>query len=379
MMITRLQKIVLRLLIALAVSGCASVKPTQSKPYSASIIDILSGKTILGHAVTDSELPDVNIFAITPQMEAFAKKAVRHSDNYFEKIKSLHVALLSAPKSGGYGISYSAYFTEEPKVTFEQRQANCLSFTLLYVALARSVGIDAFVNEVEIPPTWDLRNKKEMVFLRHVNVKVPMSRDTVHILKQDDVVIDLEMDRYRATYNQHEISDVEAAAQFYSNRAMEYMENGNLVESFLNLRKSINLNNRQTYVWSNLGALYSRQRLWREAELAYLHGLELNPNDLTVMNNLAFLYRQTGDKEREQKFSRLAQRYRESNPFFQYTLAMSAFDIGNYDESLQYVQKAIDREKTDVRFYQLASSIYEKQGRDSKVREMQNKIKKLTM
>src|SRR3954468_1473018 len=102
MTITRLQKIVLRLLIALAVSGCASVKPTQSKPYSASIIDILSGKTILGHAVTDSELPDVNIFAITPQMEAFAKKAVRHSDNYFEKIKSLHVALLSAPKSGGY-------------------------------------------------------------------------------------------------------------------------------------------------------------------------------------------------------------------------------------------------------------------------------------
>jgi Flp pilus assembly protein TadD len=367
------------MLIVLVISGCATVQPRDVKPYSSSIVDVLSGKAILGHEVMESELPHFDIFAITPQMEAFAKKAVRHSDGYFEKVKSLHVALLSSPQSGGYGIAYSAYITEVPITTFEQRKANCLSFTLLYVALARAVGIDAFVNEVEIPPTWDLRNKKEMVFLRHVNVKVPMNRETVSILKRDDVVIDLEMERYRANYPQHEISDLAAAAQFYSNRAMEFMENGNLVDSFLSLRKSIGLNDQQSYVWSNLGALYSRQHLWREAELAYLHGLELNPDDLTVMNNLSYLYRQMGNKELMQKYSRLAQRYRESNPFFQYTLALSAFDQGDYEQSLQFVQKAIDREKNDIRFYQLASSIYEKQGRDVKVKDMQKKIKKLSI
>jgi Tfp pilus assembly protein PilF len=233
------------------------------------------------------------------------------------------------------------------------------------------------VNEVEIPPTWDLRNKKEMVFLRHVNVKVPMSRENPNILHNDDVVIDLEMNRYRANYSQHEISDISAAAQFYSNRAMEYLEIHDTVDAFLSLRKSISLNDQQSYVWSNLGALYGRKNLWREAELAYLHGLELNPEDLTVMNNLSYLYHQTGDNEQAIKYFKLAQHYRESNPFYQYNLALGAFDQGDYPAALQFVTRAIEREKNDARFYELAASIYEKQGRSSKVADMLKKAKKL--
>ena len=185
------------------------------------------------------------------------------------------------------------------------------------------------------------------------------------------------MGRYKSNYNQHEISDVEAEAQFHSNRAMEYLEQQDLTASFLSLRKSIQLNDQQAYVWSNLGALYGRKKLWREAEVAYMHALELSPEDLTVRNNLAYLYGQTGDKEKAQKYYRLAQRYRDSNPFFQYSVALSAYEHGDYEAALQYVLRAIAREKDDVRFYQLAADIYEKLGRDNKVEQMKNKIKKL--
>ncbi len=359
-------------------TGCASVQPKVAQPYSVKIADLLSGKGILGHTVTDAELPQYDLFYVSPEMEAFAKKAIHHGETYFEKVKSLHVALLSSSEAtGGRGIAYSAYFTEPPVVTFAERRANCLSFTLLYVALARSVGINAQINEVEIPPTWDLRNRKEMVFLRHVNVKVPMSRENPNILHNDDVVIDLEMDRYRSNYTQRNISDELAAAQFYSNRAMEYLESGNLKDAFLSLRKSISLNDQQSYIWSNLGAVYSRKLMWHEAELAYLHGLELNAEDLTVMNNLSYLYRQTGNNELAAKYFKLAQHYRESNPFYQYNLSLSAFDQGDYPAALQFVMRAIDREKNDSRFYDLAASIYEKQGRDTKAEAMRKKVKKL--
>jgi len=370
-------RLVAAILIVLAASGCVSVKPKPVEAYSPHIADVLSGKEILGHAVTDAELPNYEVFKITPEMEAFARRVVRRGDTYFDKVKALHVALLSSQESGGQGIIYSAYTTEVPTVTFEQRRANCLSFTLLYVALARAVGINAEVNEVEIPPTWDLRNKKDMVFLRHVNVKVPMSRENINLLRNDDVVIDLEMNRYRANYNQHEINDVLAEAQFYSNRAMEYLEHDNFVDAFLSLRKSISLNDQQSYVWSNLGAIYGHKNLWREAELAYLHALELHSDDLTVMNNLAYLYSRIGNKELYQKYSKLAQRYRESNPFYQYSLALSAYDQNDYQAALQFVTRAIDREKNDARFYELAASIYEKLGREVKLAEMQKKIKKL--
>jgi tetratricopeptide (TPR) repeat protein len=370
-------RIILLTVCLLVLAGCTFAKPKGTEPYSVNVAYILSGKAILGHEVTDAELPHVDLFAVTPEMEAFARHAIRRSESYFDKVKGLHLALLSSTDPDGQGIAYSAYATEVPQVTFQQRRANCLSFTLLYVALARSVGIKAQVNEVQIPPTWDLRNKNEMVFLRHVNVKVPILVPSMAMLKRDEVIIDLEMNRYKSNYTQREISDVEAEAQFYSNRSMEYLENENFTDSFLSLRKSINLNNQQAYVWSNLGALYGRKNLWHEAEIAYLHALDLEPEDLTVRNNLAYLYNKTGDKEKAQKYYRLAQRYRESNPFFQYSVALSAYEHGDNDSALQYVLRAIAREKGDVRFYRLAADIYEKQGNNSKAEQMKNKIKKL--
>jgi len=371
------QRIVIVLLAAMLATGCAPIQRRTAPAYSSNLVDVLSGNAIVGHVVTDDELPNHDIFQVTPEMEAFARKAIRRGDNYFERVKALQVALLTPVESGGRGIIYNAYSTEVPAVTFEERRANCLSFTLLYVALARSVGIYAEVNEVQIPPTWDLRNKKDMVFLRHVNVKVPISHENISMLNNDDVVIDLEMSRYRSNYYQHAIDETSAAAQFYSNRAMEYLENNHFTDAFLSLRKSIKLNDRQSYVWSNLGVLYSHKELWHEAELAYLHGLEINAEDLTIMNNLSYLYRRTGNVELSSKYAKLAQRYRESNPFYQYNVALSAFEQNDYQTALQYVMRAIDREKSDARFFELAASIYEKQGKAYKAADMLKKAKKL--
>ncbi len=376
-MINACTKLIACCVLALLATGCATITLPQPRTYSAEVAELLSGRAILGREVTEAELPNVDLFAITPEMAAFAKRAVRRGDSYFEKVKALHVALLTSEEAGGYGMVYRAYITEPPILTFQQRHANCLSFTLLYVALARSVGLNAKVNEVEIPPTWDMRNKKDMVFLRHVNVKVPLMGETTNILRRDDVVIDLEMHRYRSNYRQHEISDALATAQFYSNRAMEYLDTGNFTDAFLSLRKSISLNNQQSYVWSNLGALYGRKKLLREAELAYLHALELNPEDLTVMNNLSYHYNQAGNKEKALKFARLAQRYRESNPYYKYNLALSAFEQKEYEQALQLVLQAIGRENDDVRFYELAATLYEKLDRPAKVLQMQKKIKRI--
>lgn len=379
-MINRFFLVLLSVVAAAVLTSCAVVPehPKNTRhSYSAGVADLLTGREILGHEVSPLELPDLDIFHITPEMEDFARNAIRHGESYFDRVKRLHVALLSSEDAGGRAIVYNAYVTETPSVTFTQRRANCLSFTLLYVAMARAVGIHAQVNEVQIPPTWDLRNKKDMVFLRHVNVKVPMSRENPNILNNDDVVIDLEMDRFRSNYRQYPISDDLAAAQFYSNRAMEYLEKNQYADTFLSLRKSIALNDQQSYVWGNLGVLYSHMNLWRQAELAYLHGLEVDAEDLTLMNNLSYLYRQTGNKELADKYSRRAQKYRESNPFFQYSLAMSAYEQGDYEAAIALITRAINREGTDIRFYQLAADIYGKLGRVKNQTEMLKKVKKL--
>lgn len=364
--------------LMLLLSHCAQLRPAPAQSYSADIAELLSGRELLGYAVTDAQLPAHDLLALSPEMAEFARQSVRGSTSTFEKVRALQVALLSPRAQGGHGMVYNAYITEPPAISFAQRSANCLSFTLLYVALARSLGIAAKVNEVEIPPSWGLRDNNDMVFLRHVNIKVPLLDEGNFLLPRDSVVIDLEMNRYSASYRQHDISDTQAAAQFYSNRAMEYLNANDVPHAFLNLRKSIALDNRQSYVWSNLGTLYGRQQLWRSAELAYLHALALNPKDLTVINNLAHHYRQTGNLHAAQKFSRLAQRHREANPYYKYHAAQAAFARQEYQSALSLVLLAIADEKNDARFYELAASLYEQLARPQKAQEMRKKIAKLS-
>ena len=101
-MISDGMKLIAYCALVLLLTGCSSISLPQPRAYSAEVAELLSGRVILGREVTDADLPNIDLFAITPEMEAFAKRAVRRGDSYFEKVKALHVALLTSAEAGGY-------------------------------------------------------------------------------------------------------------------------------------------------------------------------------------------------------------------------------------------------------------------------------------
>lgn len=373
--IHRVLLVVAQFFIVAALCGCASVvQPKVPSHYSSELADVLSGQLILGHPVQQEELPSLDLFGITPEMADFAEQAVKGSAAPFEKVRALHNALLSPTSAKGWGIRYSAYTTETPIVTFAQRQANCLSFSLLYVALARHLGINAKINQVQIPPTWNLRNENEMFFMQHVNVRVTLHQTTLNrYVVSDDTVIDLEMGRYRSTYIQYFISDDLVAAEFYNNRAMESVAQGNVKQGFLFMVKALQENNEQSYMWSNLAGFYLRQGFLREAELAYVHGLELNREDFTIMNNLSILYERMGKKSQAEHYNQLAKRFRQTNPYYHYTLAITSLEAGNPEDALKQINTAFLYEKKDSRLYDVAIQINERLGRYKVAEALQKK------
>ena len=72
---------------------------------------------------------------------------------------------------GLFAMSYSDSFTRSASRTFHERQGNCLSFTMLFVALARAAGLDARYQAVDVPPTWTNDNEL-LVIANHVNTAV---------------------------------------------------------------------------------------------------------------------------------------------------------------------------------------------------------------
>lgn len=356
-------------LLLAAATGCSRVEPYPDWvqfPNDRALEPVLSGAALLGRRVEAEELPERDLFALSPDMQVLAEQLTQTHYNRFERSQALHRSLLQSPLHGGLGIRYSAYHTETAANAFAERQVNCLSFTLMYVAMAREMGLDARVNQVDIPPEWDLRDEQSLTFFRHVNAKV-------HLRDASGVIIDLEMDRYSPKFPQHTIPDRQVEAQFYNNRGMEQLALGHLQRAFLNVRKALTLTPKAAYIWSNLGNLYRRQGLFEEAELAYLQGLAMEPGNLSVISNLSSLYTLTQNKTKAQFFAQRARKYRDNNPYFVYARANQALQQNDVEQARALIERAIAMDDREPRFYRLATQIYERQGAEQKAPAMHSK------
>lgn len=360
--------------LVFAVTACSNLPPfPQTAAHNAQSLErALSGELFLGRHWLPEELPAYDLFKLTPEMREFAERAVSKQTRDFGRAEALQRALLLPVDQGGRGIIYSSELTETPAAAFAQRRVNCVSFTFMYVALARHVGLDAFINEVDLPPSWNLRSTDAFLFLRHINVKIKLAHN-------EEVVIDLEMDRYSSAYRQRHISEDLAAAQFYNNRGMELSAAGDVQRSFLYLRKALLLETGQSYIWNNFATLYRRHGFLPEAEAAYLHGLSLNADDLTIISNLAGLYRILGDNERANYYFARAEQHRDTNPYYHFSRANFALQEQRPDEALTLIREAIKQRADEPRFYELAADIYDQLGNAAAAAKMRKKMQGLQL
>ena len=366
-------------------SACSSV--VQKVPFLSDkgpLAQELSGELILGRPYLPEELPNADLFGLTDEMKAFAEAATAQTNRADAKAEALHKALIHSTADGGRGITYSAYETITGIDAFERRQANCISYTLLFVAMARYVGLEAEVNEVILPPTWDMRASDTYLLMRHVNAKVFMPNRNktfarvMGVADVSDLVVDLEMRRYRPHYKQQVIDKDLVAAQFYSNRGMELAAEGNAREGFLYLRKALLMSQKPSYIWSNFGSFYRRQKLNPQAEAIYLHGLSINPRDYTIMHNLAGLYATIGNTEQRDYYQKRVRAYRNANPYFMYRRAEEMMEKNDLNGALALIKQAIKKEDNEARFYRLAADIYDQLGDTDNAEHMRDKLYQLS-
>jgi Flp pilus assembly protein TadD len=375
----------LSVLILLMLCACSSsVQKTPVLAVKSTLEQELSGELILGRPYLPEELPNADLFGLTPEMKQFAEQATQGINSVSGRAEALHKALMTSVNYGGRGITYSAQETITGIDAFEQRQANCLSYTLLYVAMARHVNLKAEVNEVILPPTWNMRATDTYLLMRHVNAKVFLPRPSFNWVRVvgtadiNDIVVDLEMRRFRPHYKQQVIDKPLIAAQFYSNRGMELAAEGKTQEAFLYLRKALSMSQEPSYIWSNFGSFYRRLGLLPQAEKIYLHGLKINPRDHTIMHNLAGVYRDLGNEEASNYYQQRVRQHRNANPYFMFKRAEDEVKKGDYQAALVLIKKAISKESNESRFYTLAASIYDALGEAQHAQDMRDKVYQLS-
>jgi Flp pilus assembly protein TadD len=319
---------------------------------------LLDGQELFGATVPPAE--EMDILGVSPEMKAFVSANGRDVSVDWLRMKRL---LSGLDKAGYLNLQYEAGHTLTAAEAFRSNAGNCLSFTNLFVALARESRLDAQFQIVDVPPIWDSADGWVMLN-SHINVIVHRVRMGApdHGGVSRDYIVDFNTPEYEGSWPRHVVSDRVAFALFYNNRAVEAMRAGDLRSAFANLKLAIEKSSTVASTWVNLGALYSRQQRYESARVAYEQALRVEPSDKSALTNLARLYDEIGDEELAESYRSRIRRYERMNPYYHYALADSAYKAGNYDAALGEIEQAISLKRDDHRFYFLQGLVHYRQG-----------------
>ena len=293
--------------------------------------------------------------ALSDEMREFLKNNVSHGAGDAVKVRQLAHAIIS---NNSFGLEYDET-TRTAAETFRARRGNCLSFTVMFVVLARGVGLDAKFQEVEIPTEWTFTGDT-YVLNRHMNIYIDLRF-------YGERIVDFNIEDLKVDYDMRTVSDKRALAHFFNNMGAELMQHGKFTAAFYAFRKAIAENDRSFYpAWANLGTLYNRKGLAYHAEAAYLQALEIDRSNLIAMSNLTALYDRRGDPKQAALYRNKVNSHRKRNPYYRYQLARAAFFAEDYGLAIDHLNYAIRKYKDEDRFCFLLGLVYLQMGDEKK-------------
>lgn len=337
------------------VLGCAG-GPWRRERVAITPDELLAGAP-LG---VPSDLPALaaweQVLEVNAEMEAFAAAHVDRTAGRARRLRQLTAALVDATT---FGLEYDET-TRTAAATFRARRGNCLSFSSMFVAMARHVGLDAHFQEVDTPPDWSQKDET-FVLNRHVNVLVDLG-------PEGEQMVDFNLGDFRTSYDRRRIPDSRALAHHCNNLAVQRMQEGDTAAALSSFRRATEHDPGFSPAWTNLGTLYLRHGHVAHAEAAYLRGLTADQRDFVAMSSLARLYERQGNPARAGNYGRRVSSHRERNPYYRLQLARAAFLAADYDAAIRHLEYAIRSKNNEDQFYFLLGFSYLRKGDEQAAR-----------
>lgn len=245
---------------------------------------------------------------------------------------------------GFFTLEYVVDDTHTARETFHLKRGNCISFTLLFVALARASGLDARYQIVRVPPVWNA-DVELTVIANHISALIEASGR--------EYVIDFNATELSSRHPRRTISDDYAIALFFNNLGAEALIAMDYAAAYHYFREAITIEPNVSDPWVNLGLLYARHDLPEHAESAYLRSLEIDPEQRSALTNLANLYNALGNTTLAEEYQERIRRYQQRNPFYHFVLARQAFDENRLEDAREAMARAIRLKRDEHDFYYL--------------------------
>lgn len=249
----------------------------------------------------------------------------------------------------GLALQYDNHTTRTVAEVYRDRKANCLSFTLLFVAMAREAGLEAQVQEVGEVLAW-YQDEGVIYNANHVNVGVRTSAQWQ--------VVDVDSNILAARDRPRGIEDQRAMAHFHNNRGAEKLADGDLHGAAASLHAALADEPDFVPAWNNLGVLLLRNGDATGAQRAYLTALRLKPDHAATLSNLVALHRRSDNATMVRRYERRLDRVQRTDPFHQFMRALECENQADYDCAIVRYKRAIRLQAEQHQFHFGLARVY---------------------
>jgi Flp pilus assembly protein TadD len=268
-----------------------------------------------------------NPIEVTPEIKAAAEAYSGRGGGTVDELRRIQSALFDEAR---FTFDYESGLTETAAEALAAHRGNCVSFTNLFIAMARSLGLP--VKAGYIDAHLDAKRQGDLVYvMSHVVAVYPL---------YDRFVV---FDFYR-TQEGHArqirlLDDFQLAALYVNNQAIAALAAGDYDLAEARLGAVLKLDPDFAPGYGNLGVILRRRGDIAGAIDAYRHALTLQPRDPSVLSNLAALYTGIG-RDRE---ARTALSLADLHLATPYTILargdLEAAD-GKFEDALRYYRRA---------------------------------------
>jgi Tfp pilus assembly protein PilF len=262
------------------------------------------------------------------EMRAWARAAVTPREDVRGRLSALLRGLLSRPVAP---FRHRGGVTTSVREAWESGLANCLTFTHLYVRLAREVGVDAHYVRVRDVVGFDREGDLVIVSDHVVAAAGAGSQKTV---------IDFSERPWRDYAGGERLSDRRALALHYSNLGADAIRAGDAELARRRLETATRIDPELADGWINLGVALRRGGDLAGAEAAYRRALAAEPDQVSAYHNLASLLERRGRGEEARAALAAVEPARLRDPWAALAFGRIALRGGRLDEAERFLRRA---------------------------------------
>jgi Tfp pilus assembly protein PilF len=244
----------------------------------------------------------------------------------------------------GLAFRYRNTHTLTADQAFAQREGDCMSYALLYVAAARTLGLHVhFVRITQVPVYWEENGR----FFTSSHIAVAHGHDT---WVGEAMVVD-----FSATHTSawrfalyDEMDDETAFVLFFSNRAVEMLLADQMGQAERLLRFLNDNAPPVAEVYNNLGIVLMRQNRPGEAVDLYTRAVALFPRFVPLYANGVAAATAAGRHALANQWAAAGREMGQNSPAFSFSEGMLAFRRQDFAVAAKFFERALEIQPDDL-------------------------------